>query len=255
MRDDFPMTVKLVLAARAGNRCSNPECRAPTSGPQDDPAKAVNLGVAAHIAAASPGGPRYDATMTAEQRQHAENGIWLCQNCAKRIDNDPTRFHDRLMREWKAGAEAAADAELGRTAVSRPSPDGKLHFELPPEVNPLGHDSSGGVFVPLWSVKVRLIAVDQPLSILGIQVSEEGTGDWTIQEIFSEANGQRLPFPLRVDPVAEFWVRVRAPQGAAVKRRVGPMRFRFRDHTQRKEECHEFVIGDGPPQAAGRLAT
>jgi hypothetical protein len=60
MSDEFLDPVKKALAARVGHRCSNPECRAATSGPQDDPARPVNVGVAAHITAASPGGPRYD---------------------------------------------------------------------------------------------------------------------------------------------------------------------------------------------------
>src|SRR4051812_16178668 len=43
-----------------GFRCSNPACRKPTSGPLEDPAKAINIGVAAHITAAAPDGPRYN---------------------------------------------------------------------------------------------------------------------------------------------------------------------------------------------------
>src|SRR6266404_6234115 len=89
MGDDFSEVVKRVLASRVGNLCSNPECRALTSGPQDDPSKAVNVGVAAHITAASPGGPRYDSSLLPEERSGHKNGIWLCQNCAKHIDNDP----------------------------------------------------------------------------------------------------------------------------------------------------------------------
>jgi hypothetical protein len=75
MADDFPESVKRVLASRAGSLCSRPECRAWTSGPQDDPGKALNVGVAAHITAASPGGPRYDPGLLPEQRSAAENGI------------------------------------------------------------------------------------------------------------------------------------------------------------------------------------
>ncbi len=48
MRDDFPLPVKDALAKRVGYRCSNPQCRQSTSGPQDDPTKFVNTGVAAH---------------------------------------------------------------------------------------------------------------------------------------------------------------------------------------------------------------
>jgi hypothetical protein len=64
MRDDFPTLIKEMLAKRVGYRCSNPGCRKPTSGPQEDPSKAVNVGVAAHITAASPNGPRYDPSLT-----------------------------------------------------------------------------------------------------------------------------------------------------------------------------------------------
>jgi len=83
MRDDFNIDVKRTLAARVGNRCSNPACLALTSGPQKRSAKSLNIGVAAHITAASPGGPRYDSQLTQENREGIENGIWLCQNCAK----------------------------------------------------------------------------------------------------------------------------------------------------------------------------
>jgi len=54
MRDDFNQDIKWILAQRAGNRCSNPSCRRPTSGPRTEDAMAVNIGVAAHIHAAPP---------------------------------------------------------------------------------------------------------------------------------------------------------------------------------------------------------
>ena len=91
-RDDFPAEVKEVLARRAGMRCSNPNCRQLTSGPQLNPTKVLNVGVAAHITAASRGGLRYDSRLGVGGRQSAENGIWLCQNCAKLVDNDPLRY-------------------------------------------------------------------------------------------------------------------------------------------------------------------
>lgn len=115
MRDDFLESIKIILSRRVGNRCSNPDCRALTSGPQEDPSKCTNIGVAAHITAAALGGPRYNAALTAEQRKHSENAIWLCQNCAKMIDNDPVRFSELVLGEWKQLAEAAANQELGKT--------------------------------------------------------------------------------------------------------------------------------------------
>jgi len=113
MRDDFPEPVKRSLALRVANRCSRPECGALTSGPQDEQSKAINIGVAAHIAAAAAGGPRYDPFMTAEERASAVNGIWLCQNCAKLVDNDPIRFTIEVLQRWKTQREAEARRALG----------------------------------------------------------------------------------------------------------------------------------------------
>jgi hypothetical protein len=36
-RDDFNLKTKDTLAKRVGMRCSNPDCRQPTSGPETDP--------------------------------------------------------------------------------------------------------------------------------------------------------------------------------------------------------------------------
>jgi hypothetical protein len=118
MADDFSEPVKRALASRVGNLCSNPECRALTSGPQEDPAKALNIGVGAHITAASPGGARYDADLLPEERSGPSNGIWLCQNCAKLVDNDPPRFTVEILRAWKTAAEAEAKTRIGKTNVA-----------------------------------------------------------------------------------------------------------------------------------------
>lgn len=111
-RDDFTMKTKDTLARRVGTRCSNPNCRQPTSGPRIDPHKSLNVGVAAHITGASADGPRYDASLSKEARQSGENGIWLCQNCAKLVDNDCQRYSAGLLREWKRLSEEAAHLEI-----------------------------------------------------------------------------------------------------------------------------------------------
>jgi hypothetical protein len=118
MRDDFSEEVKRTIANRVNNRCSKPDCSIPTSGPQLDPAKSLNIGVAAHITAASIGGPRYDGSLSPPQRKHPTNGIWLCQNHAKLVDNDEECFPERLLRRWKESAETSARALLGKAATS-----------------------------------------------------------------------------------------------------------------------------------------
>ena len=118
-RDDFAESTKRTLAARVNYCCSKPDCRASTSGPQAELSKAVNVGVAAHITAAAVGGPRYDPSLTPELRADITNAIWLCQNCAKLVDNDPSRFSADTLREWKATAEREALDLVGKTAPRR----------------------------------------------------------------------------------------------------------------------------------------
>jgi len=114
VRDDFDERIKRALVARVGNLCSNPMCRALTSGPHIDPTKSVNLGVAAHITAASPDGPRVNPSLSPEERRNTENAIWLCQNCAKLVDNDVARYPEAVLRGWKSKAEMVALSAVGK---------------------------------------------------------------------------------------------------------------------------------------------
>jgi hypothetical protein len=113
--DDFAASVIRNLRDRVAHRCSNPTCRVPTSAPGARSSdKSVNLGKAAHICAASEGGPRYVKEMTSEQRRDISNAIWLCSNCATVIDVDVDRYSIDLLREWRRQAEATALLEYGR---------------------------------------------------------------------------------------------------------------------------------------------
>jgi hypothetical protein len=112
MRDDFPQAVKDMLAKRVGYRCCNPGCHKLTSGPHENPQKSVNIGVAAHITAAAPGGKRYDPNLSPEERKAIENGIWLCQSCGKLIDSDEQKYSVELLLGWKQDAEQRASSEI-----------------------------------------------------------------------------------------------------------------------------------------------
>jgi len=131
MRDDFNKQVIDALAKRVGVRCSNPGCRKLTTGPRNDSHQIINIGVAAHITAASPGGPRYNPSQTSEERKSTENGIWLCQNCAKLVDNDPDRYTVEILNYWKAWSEKAALLEIEGQAYSAPDlPDSSAEIEI-----------------------------------------------------------------------------------------------------------------------------
>jgi hypothetical protein len=129
-RDDFRVGVVRKLAHRAGHRCSNPRCRAATSGPQHNATGTANVGKAAHITAAAPGGPRYNPNLTPEQRRSVDNGIWLCGTCATLIDTDPTFFTEELLRAWRTLTEIEAHNSLGRASGLPGLPNLELHLEI-----------------------------------------------------------------------------------------------------------------------------
>jgi len=118
-RQDFTERAKGELARRAGYKCSMPTCGAPTSGPSESSATGTSsVGVAAHISAASVGGPRYDPSLRPDQRESRDNGIWLCQTHAKVIDDDPGRYTTELLLAWRETAEERAREEQGRPMLS-----------------------------------------------------------------------------------------------------------------------------------------
>jgi hypothetical protein len=120
MRDDFAKSTIDKLAKRVGYRCSNPNCRQLTSGPKAATNEFVNVGEAAHITAASSGGPRYDNSLTSGERKAFENGIWLCSKCSALVDKDVKRYTCDLLHKWKGVSEQAAQLEVeGKTAYTQ----------------------------------------------------------------------------------------------------------------------------------------
>lgn len=92
IRDDLKKDTKITLALRAGTMCSKPGCDKTCFLPGSEPDKKVNIGVAAHIKAASGVGPRYDPDQSAEERRFIENAIFLYRDHATLIDQDPEHY-------------------------------------------------------------------------------------------------------------------------------------------------------------------
>lgn len=112
-RDDFTEATKRTLALRANYRCSYPGCGKPTSGPSEEsPANHVSIGVAAHIHAAAPGGPRYAPEMPSEARAAVTNGVWLCQSHSRLVDGDRIRFTAAKLADMRADHERRVRAEM-----------------------------------------------------------------------------------------------------------------------------------------------
>ena len=118
-RDNFSIKVIEKLRSRVANRCSNPDCRVPTTGPTLEVNTVNNIGIAAHICAASPGGPRFAVSMQRKERASIQNAIWLCSICATEIDRDPRRYTTELLNTWKKQAEEIARQELGNKLANQ----------------------------------------------------------------------------------------------------------------------------------------
>lgn len=145
-RDDFRAPVIRTIAQRAGYRCSNQSCLRPTIGP-DGADDSAGIGVAAHITAAAEGGPRYDPTLTSDERSAAENGIWLCQTCSRLVDVDLASHSADQLREWKTLAEMRAYLGLRGFAVVVSRSFRKLEEKVPGLVGEMRKDVGSAPFI------------------------------------------------------------------------------------------------------------
>lgn len=118
MRDEFTDSTKRKLAERVGYRCSYPNCGVLTVSASMEHEGVVRIGEAAHITAASPGGPRYDPRLSSAQRKHQSNGIWLCATHASLVDKDELNYTVETLINWKKTAEKKARSELGIPHIS-----------------------------------------------------------------------------------------------------------------------------------------
>lgn len=121
------------MGDRVGYRCSCPTCRRLTIGPTREISAPLLIAEAAHITAATAGGPRFDDNLTSEERIAIENGIWLCATCHTMVDKDRDHFSCDLLREWRATAEDLArrevEGEVMFTGFIDPAKAAAKHFE------------------------------------------------------------------------------------------------------------------------------
>ena len=103
-RDDFTKEVKEAAARRVCYQCSICSCLT-SAASEENNKKVSSIGVAAHICAAAPKGPRYNPDMTPEERKDISNCIWLCQTHSRIIDNDVEFYTVEKLHEMKNKAE------------------------------------------------------------------------------------------------------------------------------------------------------
>lgn len=113
MNPDFNKTTIDTLAKRAGYKCSNPDCRVNTIGPNSDPEKSTKIGEAAHIYGARVGSKRFNIKMNDSSRAEITNSIWLCRNCHKLIDTDEIKYSANILFAWREQHEEFISSTLG----------------------------------------------------------------------------------------------------------------------------------------------
>jgi hypothetical protein len=120
-RHDFPKPTVDALCKRAAYICSNPDCRVHTLAPSEkDEGRFLYIRKAAHICAATEGGPRYESQMSPEERSAAANAIFLCSSCADLIDkNNGADFSIELLHRWKADHEKWVAENLNKRGTGR----------------------------------------------------------------------------------------------------------------------------------------
>lgn len=117
-RDNFSQSIRTELSLRAAHFCSNPRCLRLTAGPRSGVMRGLATGHAAHICAASPGGPRYDPDQSEAERRSAANGLWLCRECGDMVDKDDSGFSVAELHAWKRDHEGMI-AEVRQQGWSR----------------------------------------------------------------------------------------------------------------------------------------
>lgn len=83
----------------------------------------IDIGTAAHICAAAPLGPRYDAGQSSAERSSVRNGIWMCRDHGKAIDSPDSEFTVAQLLQWKKQAEHESRRRvLHHESVPGPAP-------------------------------------------------------------------------------------------------------------------------------------
>jgi hypothetical protein len=100
-RDNFLPKTKRLLGEASGFNCVRPGCGKPTTAYDELSGSMKSISISAHDGAAAPGGPRYDDSMTQEQRRAIDNGAWLCPTCARVVDVDVERFPLGTIAGWQ----------------------------------------------------------------------------------------------------------------------------------------------------------
>jgi hypothetical protein len=102
---EFNTTTARLLGERVAYMCSKPDCRILTIKARSGSESVQKKGKACHIHSASPKGPRFDPEMSDKDCKSAANGIWLCDICAREVDDDASAYSAQTLKWWKNKSE------------------------------------------------------------------------------------------------------------------------------------------------------
>ena len=155
------MPTRLRLFAQSAGHCQRPECRQPLFLGGGN--KTVHYGEVAHIIAASPIGPRGNASPSIAVASY-ENLILLCPTCHTIIDKAPEAYPVSLVREWKRqharrlaeafGAVEYPDRASARHVIERALGENRAIFDHCGPHNPYRMDPESED-AAVWQRKVR----------------------------------------------------------------------------------------------------
>lgn len=108
-RKDFSYPTKLKIAAYCNNMCAFPTCAKKVLGGRinaDDLENGFSKGVFAHIIGASSKGPRHTTETNNIDLDDVSNGILLCEEHHKLIDDNEEDYPIEVLKQWKAKIES-----------------------------------------------------------------------------------------------------------------------------------------------------
>lgn len=111
-KNNFSESVKNLAGRSVAFRCCFPGCNRLLISRKESTGKILNIAEYAHIVAASPGGSRFDPSISSEVIKSSDNCIVLCSVHHHIIDNDPDKYPSDVLRSWKAEAEERTRQEM-----------------------------------------------------------------------------------------------------------------------------------------------
>ena len=263
MLPDFSKKTIDTIARRAAFKCSNPDCRVSTVGPNSDSQKSTLIGEAAHILGARPNSKRYRSNMTDAARAEITNSIWLCRNCHKLIDTDDKKYTSDILFAWRELHERHIQSELGNSTdrIQFEEQTSKLSAfkNYPPLIRRIIIDKPDGWEWRLTAELMRHLnsplfrRIDDLRNGLYVKPQEhidsEEIMKW-VQRRLAEASNLISPMVVLIDQLNKSW----GPQGeSGSAEEIHHITCLIRDHLEQITQYEEKIYFTNVPEEYEKL--